>query len=92
MTDNKRKHITDLLSRLSDALEEADVIERPREPLAADLLTLGEAREILNVSRASIDNFMNAAGLPFVMVGSRRRIVRGALNEWVKAREGQITA
>jgi excisionase family DNA binding protein len=84
MTDKTRSTITTLLSQLSEALREADVIDAPPIPRDDDLLSLDEARDVLGVSRPQIDLLVRHKGIPYTRVGGRKRILRGELMAWVK--------
>ncbi len=50
------------------------------------LLSVGEAAEMLGVSRRLVYDLIHAEGFPAVKLGGRRFIHRELLAEWMKAR------
>lgn len=51
-------------------------------------LSVGEAAELLSVSKTSIYNLINIQGFPVVHIGRRRVINRRLLAEWLDAQAG----
>lgn len=54
-----------------------------RELAAQGLMSVEEARRFLGVSRTTLYGLMNAGLVPFVKIGTARRIPRAALVEFV---------
>jgi excisionase family DNA binding protein len=57
---------------------------------SADLLTTGEAASLLNASRQHIVDLCNSGDIPYVTVGTHRRVRRSHLEE-LRARTARMT-
>lgn len=51
-------------------------------------LTISAVAELLDVSRATADRLIREEGLPYVRIGSNKRIRRTDLEGWLNARAG----
>jgi excisionase family DNA binding protein len=49
----------------------------------ANYLTIEELAKMLQVSRATIYNYINSKGLPFVKVGRLTRFDAAEINKWI---------
>lgn len=67
---------------------DTEAMIQPQQPDSTDpLLRIGEAADILNVSRPMVYKLMDEQGLPFVqLTPTCKRIRRSALFAWIDAR------
>ena len=71
----------------------ADAMARMDQDLApdsTDLLTTGEAARLLNASRQHIVDLCNSGDIPYVTVGTHRRVWRSDIEE-LRARTARLT-
>ena len=65
-------------------------IDQELTPDSTDLLTTGEAASLLNASRQHIVDLCNSGDIPYVTVGTHRRVWRSDVEE-LRARTARLT-
>jgi excisionase family DNA binding protein len=65
-------------------------IDQDLAPDGTDLLTTGEAARVLNASRQHIVDLCNSGDIPYVTVGTHRRVRRSDLEE-LRSRTARLT-
>lgn len=88
MAGVSRKKAIDVLRALLEHLEseEREAEEKAKAPHSRPkLLTVAEAAEALNVSRAAIYRLFSDGALGWIQVGSRRRITTSEIDRFIVA-------
>lgn len=69
----------------AQATSKAELVEPPQETGVPDILTIDQAAEYLQLSRASIYRLINESDIPVKRIGERYRFSRRKLLEWIES-------